>query len=144
MARGRKAQAALSVAQVTELKQIAKPPKHLTTTQSDIWRVVMASSAGDYIQAEAYPVLVEYCRAVENADRIAKEIEEFDFSWSREDDGLKRLDKMLQMHDRIQGKIAALSVKLRLTPSTRVHPETAGTSERHASKRKPWQFDGEQ
>ena len=32
---------------------------------------------GRYIATEAYPVLVEYCRAVVEADRIAAEVDRF-------------------------------------------------------------------
>lgn len=143
MASGRKSPAALAVAPVIELKQIPKPPAHLVSEQAEIWRMVMASSAGNFIQPEAYPVLAEYCRAVINADQIAKQLDNFSPSWAEDDDGLKRWDKLQAMQDRAARRVASLAVKLRLPPSTRTHPDAAGVAERNTAKRKPWQYDAE-
>ncbi len=142
MARGRKSQASLTVAAVTELKQIPDPPEQLTPEQGEIWRLVMVSSAGNFIQAESYHVLVEYCRAVIAGDQIAQQLDRYTPAWLEEDDGLKRWDKLQAMQDRTSRRIASLAVKLRLPPSTRVHRESAGAAERNSSKRKPWQYEG--
>ncbi len=142
MARGRKSQASLTVAAVTELKQIPEPLEQLTTEQGEIWRLVMVSSAGNFIQSESYSVLAEFCRAVVTSDQIAQQLDRYTPEWLDEDDGLRRWDKLQAMHDRAAKRIASLATKLRITPSTRVHPEAAGTSERNKSKSKPWQFGG--
>ncbi len=142
MARGRKSKASLTVAPVTELRQIPEPPEQLTPKQGELWRTVMASSAGGFIKVEAHPVLIEYCRAATNGDMVASELNRFDPSWAQDDEGLQHWNKLLQIQDRVQGRVASLAVKLRLTPSSRVRPETAGRAERNHSGKKPWQFEG--
>ncbi len=142
MARGRKSQASLTVAAVTELKQIPEPLEQLTPEQGEIWRLVMVSSAGNFIQSESYPVLAEFCRAVIVGGQIAQELDRYTVEWLEEDDGLRRWDKLQAMQDRTSRRIASLAVKLRLPQSTRMHPKSAGAAERNSSKRKPWQFKG--
>lgn len=142
MSRGRKSQAELSVAPVTELSQIPRPPKHLTPPQSDIWRMVMASRSSDMVEPEAYPVLVEYCRITVTANQIAGQLAEFDMEWLADDDGLKRYERLVALQDKIAGRISSVAVKLRLTPSTRFD---SGTAARVGQKstRKPWQLESE-
>lgn len=133
--RGRTSSAELQIAPVVHLRPIPKAPEHLTESQSDIWCLVMNSRAGELITPESYPVVVEYCRAVVAADQVAQELDEFKPEWRKTDEGLRRWDKLLAMQDRLAGKIASLAVKLRITPSTRVHPEKAGTN-----ARKDWEI----
>lgn len=140
--RGRKSAAQLSVAAVTDLTQIPPPPEHITEVQGEVWRMVMASDAGTMIHTEAYPVLVEYCRSIEKADMLAKQIEKFDPNWIADDEGLRRYDKLLSMQDRLSRTITSLGVKLRITPSTRYQANTAARKVGTAgSGRKPWDRD---
>jgi hypothetical protein len=120
----------LQIAPVAYLRPIPKSPEHLTDPQSDIWRLVMHSRAGELIPPESYPVVVEYCRAIVASDQVAEELDAFKPEWRKTDEGLRRWDKLLAMQDRLAGKIASLAVKLRITPSSRVHPEKAGTNAR--------------
>ena len=116
MARGRKSKASLEVVQEqtpSELTRIIEPPGDLTADQGDVWRGVMASSAGDFIASEAFPVLSEYCRAVVSSRQVAQQIDEFEPEWSKSDEGLNRWKVLLQMHDRLQGRLASLATKLR-------------------------------
>ena len=138
--RGRKSAAELEIAQVVPLRPFPKAPEHLTQAQADVWRLVITSRAAELIPPESYPVLVEYCRAVVAADQVAEELDVFKPEWRKTDEGLRRWDKLLAMQDRLAGKIASLAVKLRITPSTRVHPEKAGTN-----ARKGWEIvEGEE
>lgn len=141
--RGRKSSASLAVAAPVKLEHMPEAPAYLTPEQDDIWRLVISSAGGDLISPESYPVLVEYCRAVVSSNQIAAQLDAFDPEWAKDDEGLKRWDKLLQMQEREARKIASLAVKLRLTPSTRVHPEKAGTVERKGVKLKPWEMFAE-
>ena len=141
--RGRKSSASLAVAAPVKLEHMPEAPAYLTPEQDDIWRLVISSAGGDLISPESYPVLVEYCRAVVSSNQIAAQLDAFDPEWANDDEGLKRWDKLLQMQEREARKIASLAVKLRLTPSTRVHPEKAGTVERKGVKLKPWEMFAE-
>ena len=141
-ARGRKSAAALAVAEpVQELQKLPEPPSYLTPEQEDVWRLVVASRGGDLIAPESFPVLVEYCRQVISANQVAAQLDSFDPEWSKDDEGLKRLDKLLAMQDRLAGKVASLAAKLRLTPSSRVQAISAGRHADKGAKRKPWEFD---
>jgi hypothetical protein len=137
--RGRKSAAELSVvAPSISIKQIP-PPKYLTEKCAETWRMIMASRTARMINPEAYPLLVEYCRSIEQSNILALEIEQCDPHWLKGDDGLKRYDKLLSMQERLARLIASCAVKLRLTPSTRFHSETAGriAGESHQGN-KPW------
>lgn len=140
--RGRKSAASLAVAEpVQELQKLPEPPSYLTPEQEDVWRLVVASRGGDLIAPESFPVLVEYCRAVISANQVAAQLDAFDPEWAKDDEGLKRWDKLLAMQDRLAGKVASLAGKLRLTPSSRVQAVSAGRNADKGAKRKPWEYD---
>lgn len=142
--RGRKSAASLAVAvPAQELQRLPEPPSYLTPEQDDVWRMVVASRGGDLIAPESYPVLVEYCRAVISANQVAAQLDAFDPEWAKDDEGLKRWDKLLAMQDRLAGKVASLAGKLRLTPSSRVQAISAGRHADKGAKKKPWEFDSE-
>lgn len=141
--RGRKSSAALAIAPPVELQKLPEPPSYLSPEQEDVWRLVVASRGGDLISPESYPVLVEYCRATISANQIAAQLDAFDPEWSKDDEGLKRWDKLLAMQDRVAGKVASLAGKLRLTPSSRVQAISAGRNADKGAKRKPWEFEEE-
>jgi len=146
--RGRKSSASLSVAPTSNVVKLPPPPSHLSAKAGALWRMVMATRAAEIIQVEAYPVLVEYCRAVEQADNIAERIDKFDIGWldgdpdDPDDTGesaLRFYDKLLAMQERSSRSIASLSVKLRISPSTRIKAQTAGRIEdKGTGPRKPW------
>lgn len=137
--RGRKSAASLAVSNVVPLQRLPAAPEHLTLAQSETWRLVVASRAGDFIAPEAYPVLAEYCRWVETADQVAQELKGFKPSWAKTEEGLSRWSKLQAMQERASRTLASLAVKLRLPPSTRVHPEKAGRAAMRGEKRKPWE-----
>ena len=140
--RGRKSAAALAVAApAQELQRLPEPPSYLTPEQEDVWRLVVASRGGDLIAPESFPVLVEYCRQVISANQVAAQLDSFDPEWAKDDEGLKRWDKLLAMQDRLAGKVASLAGKLRLTPSSRVQAISAGRNADKGAKRKPWEYD---
>ena len=114
----RKSKAELSVAPVTVPRVIPRPPSHLTPAQSEVWRLVMAASAGQYIASEAFPVLVEFCRAVVEADRIAAEVDRFDMAWSREPDGMKQLKALHAMQDVAARRVTNIATRLRIPEFT--------------------------
>lgn len=136
--RGRKSSAELAVSNVLPLRQLPPPPTHLSPVQQDVWRLVISSRAGEMIAPEAYPVLAEYCRWVETADQIASALKKFKPAWAKTDEGLTRWSRLQAMQERASRTLASLAVKLRLPPSTRVHPEKAGSIARR-TQQKPWE-----
>lgn len=141
--RGRKSAASLAVAVVAdnELSRLPDPPSYLTPEQDDLWRLVISSRGGDLIQPESFPVLVEYCRAVTASNQVAAQLDAFDPEWSKDEEGLKRWDKLLAMQDRLSRNVASLGAKLRLTPSSRVQAISAGRHADKGPKKKPWEFE---
>ena len=130
----------MAVTNVVPLREPASAPAHLTEVQARLWDEFMQTSAGNLIAPEAFPVLVEYCRAIEASDQVAKMLNEFDPAWVTRDDGFDRFSKLRSMADRLSSKIASLSVKLRISPSTRILPRGAGRNEvRAGAKLKPWE-----
>ena len=134
----------MQVAPVVELKRLPPAPDYLTQDQKDLWVMLVKTTVGDMIDPEAYPLLVEYCRAVTASNTIADQIDSFDSGWLADDDGLKRWDRLQAMQGRNAAILIRLSEKLRISPSTRVQAITAA---RKASgggqKRKPWQIEQE-
>lgn len=149
MQRGRKSTASLAVVAPLVTRIIPQPPQHLTAQQAETWRLVLSSPAGELIPHEAYPVVVEYCRAIESADQVAAQRAALMERWHARgdpsaimgDEVMKRMEKLDRMQERFGRLVASLSVKLRLSPSTQVHPEKAGTQQRHALRIEPWQIE---
>lgn len=139
--RGRKSAASLAVSNVLPLRKAASAPAHLTAGQKATWDAVMESSAGNLIAPEAYLVLVEYCRAVADADQVAKMLDNFAPKWAKKADGFKRFERLHAMRKEASARIASLSVKLRLVPSTRILPRGAGRNEARFPQAKPWETD---
>lgn len=139
--RGRKSAAELAIPKASEIDKMPDPPSNLTDAQSDIWRLVVASRGGDLIAVESYPVLVEYCRNVVAANEIAALIDKIDVQNISNVVQLKHYDKLLIMQDRASARVAYLATKLRLTPSSRIQPITAGRNARKGAKVKPWESE---
>jgi hypothetical protein len=105
--------------------------------------VVVSSRGGDLITKESFPLLVEYCRATVAANQIAAQIDEFLPEWAKDDEGLKRWDKLLAMQDRQAKLVAQLGAKLRLTPSSRVQAISAGRNAAKGEMKRPWDVGDE-
>ena len=138
--RGRPSADSLTVRPLVQLPQrFAEPPGHLTPAQAETWRMVVSTPTGDMIGPECFGVLTEYCRCVEHAEKVAEQLDQVDPSWAKDDDGLKRWDKLLGMQDRLAARIALLATKLRATPSTRYRASKAALLAEKANKLKPWE-----
>ena len=140
--RGRKSTASLAVAatESASLQKMPEPPSYLTPEQDVVWREIISSRAGDLIGPEAYRLLVEYCRAIVEGDKIASQLDAFDPTWLGDDEGLKRWDKLQAIACRNQGVVATLATKLRLATSSTVRAENAGTVMKKGAKLKPWEM----
>lgn len=145
--RGRKSVAALSISicnDASALQKMPEPPGYVTPEQDAVWREVIGSRAGDLIGPESYRLLIEYCRAVVEGDKIAAQLDAFDPSWLADDEGLKRWDKLQAIATRNQGVIATLATKLRIATSSTVRAENAGTVMKKGAKLKPWEMSLEE
>lgn len=130
--RGRKSSAALSVVP-TALPQRIEPPAALNKAEASLWRAVVAGKPVDWFTADTAPLLVEYVRASDLADRLAVQIEA-----AMAGSGDISLKDLLLMRDREAKRIASIATKLRLTQQSRYTPQAASTASRKASGGKPW------
>lgn len=137
--RGRKSGAELALAPVVQLRPLPEPPQGLTPAQAEVWRMVIASRAGDMIKPEAFPVLVEYCRWVCNAAEVSEQLAGVKPAWWRSKDGLALIERLRKLQEQATRMVNSCAVKLRLPPSTRTHPEKAGRAAMRGEKLKPWE-----
>ena len=100
--RGRKSTAALAMARPTPVLSESRlaPPIHLPDAERDVWlQVVNDQPASSFTETHA-PMLELYCRHVVLSRILADELLNFDRAWIADDDGLKRYDRLLAMHER--------------------------------------------
>jgi hypothetical protein len=98
----------------------------------------MSGPAGELINEEAEPLLEEYCLLAETIRGYAKALSRVAGELSSLEE-LEAYDRHLQARERMGKTMAALGVKLRLAPSSRVHKERAGTIARKPRGQKPWE-----
>lgn len=141
--RGRKSAASLSVV-VGSIDGRPQPPADLTEFQKELWQRTVAGEPLDQFRtATLQQLLKEYVRHCEAADILAGEIAETDPAWLRDEDGLKRYDKLLLMRDRETKAVGDKATKLRLTNQSRYTPQAAATAAKQTgAPRKPWEMTG--
>ena len=139
---GRKSAASLSVVAGTAIDGRPAPPPDLTPGQKVVWERTVANEAAEVFRTAALQQLLkEYCRHVETAGRLAKQIDEATEEGSEVD--LEDLDRLLKMRDRETKALADKATKLRLTNQSRYTPQAAATAAKKSQgERKPWQMSG--
>ena len=135
----RKSAAALSVVAGT-IDGRPQPPEDLTEVQKDIWRRTVGSEPADFFKTAALQQLLkEYCRHIETAHVLARQIERFRDEWLLGIDGVQRYDLLLKMRERETRAIMAAATKLRLTNQSRYVPHAAATATKSVPSAKPWE-----
>lgn len=141
--RGRKSTAALAMARPTPVLSESRlaPPIHLPDAERDVWlQVVNDQPASSFTETHA-PMLELYCRHVVLSRILADELLNFDRAWIADDDGLKRYDKLLAMHERESRAASSAATRLRITRQA-VDQQTVARSMMNAPKaKKPWEID---
>jgi phage terminase small subunit len=124
-------------------RRLPPAPSELTDAQAAVWRNVVATLPGDWIDESSSPVLVEYCRHVCRARLLEGLVRKFEAEWVAVEGGLERLDKLLAIAERETRAMTACARALRLTPQARIHPRTAGRrlDGAAAGVRRPWDED---
>jgi hypothetical protein len=140
--RGRTSTAALSVVGGTDIDGRPKPPSDLTEFQCRVWQRTVANEAADVFGTAALQQLLkEYCRHVETADRLSKQVDRATDEGSNL--SYQDIDCLLRMRDRETKALADKATKLRLTNQSRYTPGAAGTASKNAAAaKKPWQNVG--
>lgn len=140
--RGRKSAASLAVVSVdAQGFSVVGPPPTLTDSERAVWVAACAGKPHDWFGSEHIAILVDYCRHVVKSDVIDAQIKAFDPEWLKEDEGLRRYERLLTMAQRQSAICNALARSMRLTHQSKYVAAKAGTTVRG---RKPWQVDGEE
>ena len=126
MKRGRKTTGDLQVLVGGGTRMPPPPPAELTDAQAAVWRDVVSSLPGDWLDRGCHPILVEYCRHTCRARLLERQIRQFEVEWVGVEGGLERLEKLLAMSERELRGVLACARALRLTPQAKMHPRTAG------------------
>ncbi len=116
-----------------------KAPGSLTAVQRQIWEDTVSSEPAGYFKTAAVrAILADYCRHVETAILLSREIEACDPAWLKLEDGLSRFDKLLALRARETRAVADSATKLRITNQSRYNPQTAATAAKRAGHQPPW------
>ena len=112
----------------------------LTDAERDVWAALVNDMPAEHFSAKDVPNLEAYCRHVMYGRLLADRIQQFNPAWLDTDDGPKRYDKLLSMHEREVRAASSLATRLRITPQSLQHPETAGRRAGKPKTRKPWEL----
>lgn len=108
-------------------------PHDLNDEETEVWVRVIGVHPADWFDASNSPLLVQYCRHVVHARRLAELIEK---AMSDKDTSVVDYDRLLKMQDRESKAIAGLATKMRISQqSTTNHRGNKKTS----SGRKLWE-----
>lgn len=135
MARGRVSKAAAEAQPLVPSMQRPAAPKHLSAAQRREWKAVVDRLPADWFTRENTPLLAQYCRHVDNANRIAKAIDAL-ADMSSED-----AERLLKMAEREGRAMSSLATRLRLTQQSRYNAQAASTAAKNSgtAERKPWE-----
>jgi len=124
---GRKSAAELSVKISALSVQRPKPPAELSPGESKTWSAVTATKPADWWRPDTYPLLISYCKHVENAKHVDHLIETFNFDGIKNDFDLwPCLDKLLKARDRESRALVNLARAMRLSQQAMILPRPAG------------------
>ena len=140
--RGRKSAASLELATVSPVQVIARPicPHDLGDEEAEVWFAVVNRLPADWFPAETLPLLVQYCRQVVQARRIAELIEKA--TGDVDEDGkstlsIKDYDRLLKMQDRESRGISSLATKMRISQQATTNHR--GNAKGEITGKKPWE-----
>jgi len=141
--RGRRSADEISTPKVVSLPQARRPdpPGELTAEQAEIWREIAEALPADWFGRESWPLLEQFCRHTDQANRLAEMIQARAGHIADGRPGaLEGYLSLLQAQRRETAAIKSIAVALRLSPSSKVRPETAGWKrDQHAPGPRPWE-----
>lgn len=142
--RGRKSAASIAVRAAPALSDSRLPaPLHMSDAEQAVWVDVVNDQPANAFSPTHGPLLEMYCRHVVQSRIIADEILNFDRSWLADDEGLKRYDRLLAMHERESRAASSAATRLRITRQA-IDQQTVARSIINAPKaKKPWEISVE-
>lgn len=141
--RGRKSAAQIELAaQVAPLVSTdrMRASLHLSDAEQLVWaRLINDHPAAAFTETHR-DLLDLYCQHVVTAQVLDDEIKGFDREWLRDDEGLKRYDRLLSMREREVRSASSLATRLRITRQATTDPKTVGRANANQGRaRKPWE-----
>lgn len=133
-ARGRVSGAALSVVSGGLVSSIRRPdpPEELSDEQATEWRAVVSRMPAEWFQRETHGLLVQYCRHVVAARRVAQLIaqhEDDDAHFNVDD-----YDRLLKMQEREGRAMSSLATRMRISQ----HATYDKTKKKPIEAPQPW------
>ncbi len=124
---GRKSAAELGVKISALSVRRPDPPKELSPEEKETWKAVTGTKPSDWFRSDTYPLLISYCKHVENAKHVDHLIETFNFDGIKNDFDLwPCLDKLLRARDRESRALVNLARSMRLSQQSIILPRGAG------------------
>jgi hypothetical protein len=136
-ARGRPSSAGLAVVGLAHSVPRPDVPLELTEEQAEEWRTVVNRLPADWFPPETHPLLVQYCREVVAARKVAQLIAAHE---KKRGINVDYYDQLLKMQDRCSRAIMTLATKMRLSQQATIGKKVARKPE---LAQRPWEVDEE-
>lgn len=117
-----------------------RPPMHLSDAEMAIWDEVVNDQPASAFTVVHTGLLEAYCRHVVQSRILADALLAFEPEWLNDDDGLKRYDKLLAMHERETRALSSAATRLRITRQAIDQQTVARTLNNQAKSKKPWEL----
>ncbi len=132
--RGRRSTASLSIVPLGDLLARGRPkaPKELTPEQAVEWEAIVHRLPADWFPRESHGLLVEYCRHVIRARKIARLIERLE---RHRDVDIDEYSKFCKMGERESKSIALLATKMRISQ----HSTYSARKKKGTTASRPWE-----
>jgi hypothetical protein len=133
-ARGRPSAVSLSIVPISALERTERPapPDDLTVEQAVEWQQVVNRLAADWFTRETHGLLVQYCRHVVAARRVAQLIATTE---AEPDLDTAEYDRLLKMQEREGRAMSALATRMRITQ----HSTYDKTKKKPKATPRPWE-----
>ena len=139
--RGRKSAAEMAIAPLVEIEPRPVAPSDLVDEEAAEWEKIVARMPSKWFTKETWPLLVQLCRHIIAARRLAQLIHQA--AHGDEDFQVEYWMRLLRALTGQTAIITSVSTKLRITPQSSYDAKVAGTAKSHSSDIvPPWEWDG--
>ena len=130
--RGKKSRAGLAIVNVNGKPPRPEPPSSLPEAERAVFVDLVAASDPEHFRSSDLPLLVRYVESIVLADRAASEL--------RKGAVVKgKTSPWLAIQREAIKAMVALSIRLRLSPQSRIDPKTLGRQQLRAGPA-PWEL----
>ena len=136
--RGRRSEADLAVV-VVDSAERRPPPDTLSQAEAGIWGSIMESLPADWFRPSDWPILAAYCQTAVQYEQATTELRGEPLTLTADNGRIYR-HPLLAIQHTAALRLAALAVKLRLCPSSRMRQDATGAKGKMQPGSKPWQY----